>query len=121
MYALLADLILLAHLGFILFASFGALLVWRRPRLAWLHLPALAWGAWIEFSHGTCPLTPLENHFRRLAGEAGYAGDFIGHYLFMAIYPEGLTPAWQSQLGGLLLGLNAALYIALWGSRKAHA
>jgi hypothetical protein len=119
-YGLLADLVLLAHLGFILFAAAGALLVWRWRRLLWPHLAAVAWAAWIEFSHGSCPLTPLENHYRRLAGEAGYTGDFIARYLLAAIYPDGLTPALQGWLGVLLLSLNAGLYAVLLKSRRAH-
>lgn len=116
----LADLVLLAHLAFVLFATFGALLVRRRPWLAWLHLPALAWGAWIEFSRGQCPLTPLENRLRGLAGETPYPGDFIGHHLLAAIYPEGLTAGAQSVLGVLLLAFNAILYLSLRRAREAH-
>ena len=109
-YALLADLTLLLHLGFILFVVAGAALVWRWPRLAWLHLPAVAWGVWIEVSHGVCPLTPLENRFRALAGEAGYTGDFLGRYLLPLIYPEPLTPQLQVLLGVALLALNVVGY-----------
>jgi hypothetical protein len=119
-WGLLADAVLPLHFGFILFVCRGALLVRRRPWLIWPRLPVLAWGAWIEFSHGICPLTPLENHLRHLAGEAGYTGDFIGHYLLAAIYPEGLTPALQGLLGGLLLAGNATLYLALRRGREAH-
>lgn len=112
-YSLLADLTLLLHLGFILFVLAGAGLVWRWPRLAWLHLPAVAWGAWIEFSHGICPLTPLENHFRALASQATYGGDFIGRYLLPLIYPDSLTPTIQFLLGTLLLVVNIAFYTGL--------
>ena len=53
-----ADGVVLLHLGFILFVLFGALLVWCWPRLAWVHLPAVAWGAAVELLHLYCPLTP---------------------------------------------------------------
>jgi hypothetical protein len=115
---LLADLVLLLHLAFILFVLAGAALVWRWPRLAWLHLPAVAWGAWIEISHGICPLTPLENHLRAQAGEAGYEGDFIGHYLLPLIYPDALTPGLQTLLGALALAVNAVFYA--WLIRRRH-
>lgn len=59
MDALFADAVLLLHLAFILFATLGAALLLRWPRLIWLHLPALGWGIWIELSGGICPLTPL--------------------------------------------------------------
>ncbi|MEP7276556.1 MAG: DUF2784 domain-containing protein, partial [Betaproteobacteria bacterium] len=71
---LLADAVVVAHLLFIAFALAGGALVLWRPRIAWLHLPALAWAAYIEFTATICPLTPLENLFRQRAGAAGYAG-----------------------------------------------
>jgi hypothetical protein len=105
-----ANAVVLFHLGFILFAVFGGWLVLYRLRWAWLHAPAWAWGVWIEVSHGICPLTPLENHFRALAGEAGYSGGFIEHYLIPVIYPAGLEPVDQVALATVLLIMNAALY-----------
>jgi hypothetical protein len=109
----LADLVLVLHLAFIAFAVAGAVLLWRWPRLVWLHLPAALWGAFVESSGTICPLTPLENHFRALAGESGYAGGFVEHYLVALIYPQGLTRAWQWVLGAGVLVLNVVLY-ALW-------
>jgi hypothetical protein len=109
-YAVLADLILLLHLGFILFVVLGGLLVLRRRRLAWLHIPAVAWGVTVEWTGWICPLTPLENHLRTLAGGAGYQGDFIRHYLLATIYPEGLTRGIQIVLGIFALVLNIAIY-----------
>jgi hypothetical protein len=105
-----ADAVLVVHLAFILFAAFGALLVVWRPLAAALHLPALAWGVWIELSHGICPLTPLENSLRRAAGEAGYGGGFIEHYLVPVIYPAGLTPAHQNWIALGLVAINVLLY-----------
>ncbi|MEW5891833.1 MAG: DUF2784 domain-containing protein [Pseudomonadota bacterium] len=115
---LLADLVLLAHLGFIAFVGAGGLLVARWPRLAWLHLPAVAWGAAVEIANLSCPLTPLENRLRQAAGEAGYAGDFIGHYLLGLIYPEGLTRPVQIGLGLLAIGLNLVIYA--WLIRRSR-
>ena len=76
-YRLLADLVLILHAGFVAFVVLGALLVLRWPRIAWIHVPVVLWGAGIEFLGGICPLTPLENHWRRLAGELGYPGGFV--------------------------------------------
>ncbi len=117
-WGLLADLVLLLHLAFILFVVLGGLLVLRRPWLAWLHLPAAAWGVAVELAGWYCPLTPLENRFRALAGEAGYAGDFIQHYLLATIYPEGLTREVQIALGLAALLVNAALYALLLHKRR---
>jgi hypothetical protein len=108
--SLAADAVLVAHLLFILFAALGALLVVWRPVAAWLHLPALAWAVWIVATHGLCPLTPLENSLRRAAGEAGYPGGFIDHYLMPLIYPPGLTPAQQTWIALALAASNALLY-----------
>lgn len=119
MYALLADAVLVFHLSFIVFATLGAALLLRWPRLIWLHLPALAWGIWIELSGGICPLTPLENSFRARAGEQGYQGSFIEHYLVPVIYPDGLTRETQWILAAILIIVNAALY-GLWLRRRRN-
>lgn len=108
--ALLADTVLVVHGLFIAWVVLGAFAVWRWPALAWLHLPAVAWGVWIEWSGGLCPLTPLEWQLREAAGQAGYRGGFIEHYLTAAIYPEGLTRRVQWALGAFVLVLNAGLY-----------
>ncbi|MCW1957113.1 MAG: DUF2784 domain-containing protein [Mycobacterium sp.] len=106
----LADAVLVFHGLFIAWAALGALAVWRWPRLALVHLPALAWGVWIETSGRICPLTPLENSLRRAAGEAGYSGGFIEHYLGRIIYPAGLTREAQWTVAGVLLVTNVVLY-----------
>ena len=118
-YGLLADAVLLAHAAFVAFAVLGGLLVLRWPRLAWVHLPVVAWGAGIEFTGGICPLTPLENSLRALAHEQGYAGGFVEHYVFGLLYPEGLTRNVQVALGLGVLALNAAVYAWLWYRRRA--
>ena len=120
LFGLLADAVLLLHLAFMVFVLFGALLVWRWPRVAWLHLPAVAWGVLLEFFGWLCPLTPLEVTLRRAAGAAGYPGGFVEHYLAPLIYPAGLTPAIQAWIGAGVLVLNVALYgHLLWrASRK---
>ncbi len=118
-YRTLADLVLTLHFGFMLFVALGGLLLVRWPRLIYLHLPAAAWGALIEFMGGICPLTPLEQSLRRRAGEGGYAGGFIEHYLTAAIYPNGLTRGVQIALGMLVVVLNALFYWRWWRARKS--
>lgn len=110
-YRAAADAILVAHFAFVLFAVLGAFLVLRWPRLAWLHIPAVVWAAYVEFSGTICPLTPLEVILRRQAGEAGYAGGFIDHYFMSLLYPEGLTQDTQAVLGAIVVVINAAIYI----------
>ncbi|MFP5403541.1 MAG: DUF2784 domain-containing protein [Gammaproteobacteria bacterium] len=110
MNTFLADALVVAHLLFVGFVMAGGFLLPRWPRLAGLHLPAALWGAWIEFSGGICPLTPLENRLRAEAGEAGYRGGFVEHYLLPVLYPAELTPALQQGLGWSVLAVNAVAY-----------
>lgn len=110
LYRALADTTLIVHLCFVLFVVFGGLLVLRWRWLAWLHLPAVLWGAFIELTGGVCPLTPLELRLRELGGEQGYEGGFIEHYLTGWIYPEGLTREAQIALGLGALVVNIAVY-----------
>jgi hypothetical protein len=117
---LLANLVLAAHAAFIAFVALGGLLVARWPKLAWLHLPAVAWGAGISFVGAICPLTPLENALRDAAGSGGYAGGFIEHYLLAFIYPDGLTRGVQIGLGTAALAVNAAAYAWAWRRRAVR-
>jgi small-conductance mechanosensitive channel len=121
LYYLLAHLVMLLHFGFILFAVLGALWVARRPRLAWLHLPAVMWAAAIEFYGGVCPLTPLENRLRRMGGAAEYEESFIEHYLAAVIYPAHLTGTLQIALGLGVLIINVALYAWIIKRRRHSA
>lgn len=107
---LAADAVMLVHLAFVLFVAFGGLLVLRVPVMAFAHVPALAWGIWIEATGRICPLTPLENALRRRAGEAGYDGGFIEQYLHPLIYPPGLTRGAQLWLGLTVFLLNGLVY-----------
>ncbi|MHA6493805.1 DUF2784 domain-containing protein [Pseudomonas borbori] len=108
--SLAADGVLLVHLLFIIFVLLGGLLVIRWRGIALLHLPAAVWGVTVELMHLQCPLTPLENSLRHAAGEAGYEGGFIEHYLMPVIYPSGLTEQTQLWLGTFVLVLNLLLY-----------
>lgn len=90
-YRVAADLVVVLHLAFLVFLAAGGLLAWRWPRLVWLHLPTLAWAV-VSITVGlACPLTPLEKHLRRLAGEEGYAGGFVDRYIEDVVYPERFT------------------------------
>ncbi len=96
----------------------GGLLVLRWPRLAWLHVPCFAWGALISLAGWICPLTPLENDLRRRAGEDGYAGSFVEHYILPILYPGALTREIQVGLGVAVLLVNGAVYAVLLRRRR---
>ncbi len=116
--SLVADGLVLLHAIFIAFVALGGLLALRWPALAYLHLPCLFWGIAIELGGFICPLTPLEVQWRLAAGEGGYAGGFIDHYIVPLIYPAGLTRGIQLLLGLALLILNGLLYGYLWRKRR---
>lgn len=107
---LAADALVLLHLCFVAFVVFGGFLVLKAPKLAWLHVPAALWGAAIEFVGGICPLTTLEVSLRRAAGEQGYTGGFVEHYMVPILYPPGLTRPTQFVLGFAVLAINCVAY-----------
>ncbi|PHN18529.1 DUF2784 domain-containing protein [Pseudomonas sp. ICMP 460] len=113
LYRLAADSLVLFHLSFILFVLFGGLLALKWRPVLWLHLPAVAWGIAVEMLHLPCPLTRWENLFRHLAGQDGYGGGFIEHYILALIYPAGLTPNIQLMLGTVVVVINIAVYVRL--------
>ncbi|QJI30288.1 DUF2784 domain-containing protein [Pseudomonas sp. ADAK18] len=110
LYRIAADSLVLFHLAFILFVLFGGLLALKWRPVIWLHLPAAAWGVAVELFHLPCPLTRWENLLRHLAGQDGYGGGFIEHYVLTLIYPAGLTPQIQLGLGALVLLINLTVY-----------
>ena len=111
---LLADAVLFIHLAFVLFVLFGGLLALKWRSTIWFHLPAAAWGAFIEFSGWICPLTPLENWLREQGEAQVYEGDFLGHYLLALLYPNNLTRPAQLMLGLFVIAMNVAIYLWLW-------
>ena len=115
LFRLAADAVVLTHFAFVLFVVFGGFLVIRWKKLAWVHLPIAIYGAAIEFVGWICPLTPLENHLRRLGGEAGYEGGFVEHYIMRILYPEGLTPSVSIALGVGVVVINVVAY---WLARR---
>ncbi len=120
-YRLAADAVLLFHLAFIVFALLGALLALRWAWAPWVHLPAAAWAFFVESTGRICPLTHIENDLRARAGQAGYEGGFIEHYLLPVIYPAGLTRDVQFVLAGVVVAVNLALYAwVVVRSRRVH-
>jgi hypothetical protein len=120
-YSWLAETVVIFHFAFIVYAIFGAGLAWFWPKTLWLHIPVFLWAGAIMLIGFICPLTPLENYLRLMAGEEGYDGSFIEHYLVAVIYPEGLTRGIQIVLGILVLGWNVACYAVLWRKGSTHS
>ena len=117
-----AELVVALHMAFVIFVVAGGFLAIRHPVLAWVHLPAVAWGAYAELTATVCPLTPLENALRRSAGEAGYTGSFVERYVVPLLYPDGLTPIDQRWIGIAVIAINVVAYgVALRRARERHA
>ena len=119
-WALLADAVVVLHVGFVIFAVLGGLLVLRWPRVAWAHVPAAIWAALVELAGWMCPLTPLEQWLRLRAGSTAYTGDFVEHYVLPVLYPDWLTRPTQLALGALVVVLNVAAYAAVFRLRRAR-
>jgi hypothetical protein len=117
-YRLLADVVVIVHVGFVLFVVLGGFLLRRWPKLVYAHVPAALWGVMIEFAGWVCPLTPLENKFREMGGEARYEGDFIEHYILPVLYPRGLNRNIQLGLGLFALVVNAIAYFLYFRARR---
>ncbi len=109
-YRLAADFIVILHLGFVCFVVAGGLLVLKWRWLIWLHIPAVVWGALVEFQGWFCPLTPLEQQLRLAGGQAGYSGSFVERYLVPVLYPAGLDREAQMVLGTAVVVINFAVY-----------
>lgn len=113
-YALLADAVVVLHVAYIAYLLLGALLVRRWRLTLWPHLAAVAWGVWVAATGGICPLTPLEISLRVRAGQAGYRGGFVEHYVLPVLYPEGLTRGVLVAEAVLVIAVNVALYAWVW-------
>lgn len=109
----LATAVVLAHLLFVAFVMAGGVLALRWRTVAYLHLAAVAWAIYVEWSGAICPLTPLENSLRAAAGLEAYAGDFVAEYVFPLLYPEGLTRRAQLLIGIVVLAVNSIVYAAV--------
>jgi hypothetical protein len=131
LYRLGAEAVVLLHFSFIAFVLFGALLGLRWRWVVPVHLPAAAWGCFIELTGRICPLTYVENALRNRAGLSGYSEGFIEHYLLPVIYPAGLTRNIQFALAAVVVIVNVAAYgwllrdrlkvsRAPWHSRTRH-
>ena len=109
-YHVTANLLVMIHLAFIVFVIAGAFIVLKWPWVTLLHIPAVIWGAIVELKGWICVLTPWENNLRHLAGQEGYSGGFIEHYIVSLIYPAELTHDAQIVMGLIVITINLCIY-----------
>ena len=109
-YRILADLVLVVHLAFVVFAVLGGLTVLKWPRLAWLHVPMVLWAALVEFAGWLCPLTPLEHWLRVQAGMSPEKVSLVEQYLLPLLYPSPYTRGVQIFLGAVVVAVNGIIY-----------
>lgn len=122
MAVILADVLVIVHLLFVVFVVAGGFLLARWPKRFGCTCLPLRGGAYIEFSGGICPLTPLENRLRVLGGGSAYSGDLVERYVLPILYPGYLTLPLQQVLGGVVVGVNLVAYglaYAAWRRRVA--
>jgi pheromone shutdown protein TraB len=116
----LADAVLLLHGALVVFVVGGLLLIvvgnlrgWTWVNGAWLrlaHLVAILVVVAEAWFGVVCPLTALEQAARARAGEAGYGGGFVEHWVQRLIYYD--LPGWVFVLGYSLFAL--AVLAAWW-------
>jgi hypothetical protein len=109
-YKILTSFVIIIHLSFIAYVILGGLLILRWKKSIFLHIPAIIWGSIVEYLNIICPLTPLENYFRRLAGYSTYSAGFIDQYITPLIYPENLERNTQLLLGSFVVIINLIIY-----------
>jgi hypothetical protein len=85
--AVVADVVMLVHLGFLLYVALGGFLAWRYRWLIVPHVAAAGWGLVSATVGVACPLTAWEDAARRRAGEQGLPRGFVDTYLTGVVYP----------------------------------
>ena len=113
LYKLAADFVVVLHAAYVLFVIFGQLAIligilcrwaWvRNTWFRWLHLAAISIVVVESLLGIVCPLTTLEGWLRSRAGQTGYRGDFVGHWVHELLYYD--APAWVFTLVYAAFGL----------------
>ncbi len=118
-FAVLAALVLLAHLLWILWVIFGWTLTRHRPVLTVLHILSLVWGIAVEAGPWPCPLTIAEQWLETRAGSSPYRGSFMVHYLDALVYPNVPEALLTWVAAGICL-LILGIYVRRFWRARAH-
>ncbi|HSB30995.1 MAG TPA: DUF2784 domain-containing protein [Candidatus Sulfobium mesophilum] len=118
LFKVCADIVLLTHFAFVIFAVLGGFIVLWKNRAAWIHVPVVLWSSVVNLASWVCPLTPLENWFLAKAGQSGYRGGFVQHYIDPLVYPAGMPRDMELIAGISVLVWNAAVYAVVLIRRR---
>lgn len=90
-YLYLANAVLLAHVGVVLFIVAGLVMILLGGRFDWvwvrnfwfrvMHIGGILYVVMESWLGIACPLTNLEQSLRERAGKTGHGGDFIAFWL----------------------------------------
>ena len=111
-----ADLVLVLHFAFALFAVFGGFLVLVDWRAMLVHIPVVVWSSVVNLASWTCPLTPLEKALRQRAGQQSFAGNWIQHYLEPLVRPLGMPRRLELVAGVSIVLWNVVVYDTMFWS-----
>jgi hypothetical protein len=112
---LLADAVAVVHGAAVLLMLTGALIARRRPRVLLVHAPVSLAILGVNLAGADCPLTTLDLWLRERAGDPGYRGGFLGHYLFERLGIDVTATGTQLGIYTVAVGLNALGYGMLVG------
>jgi hypothetical protein len=115
---ILGNLVLAFHFAFVVFSVLGGFLVLWKRWITWFHVPSVLWSSLVNLFSRVCPLTPLENRFRHLVGQAGYEGGFIQHYIAPLVYPGGMPRRLELIAGFSVLIWNIFVYALVVALRR---
>jgi uncharacterized membrane protein len=116
-WRLAADAVVGLHFAFLAYLLVGGFLAWRWPRTIVLHLLTAIWAVLIITTKVPCPLTFLQNEFRRMAGQSEVSGGFIKVYVRGTFYPADRETLTQALVGLVVLGSWAG-YLVLRNRRR---
>jgi hypothetical protein len=92
MAGFLADVTVVVHIAALLYIGLGGFLAWRWPKTIFIHVFFAIWGIAVNLLPIICPLTALEDYFRRLQGLGPLPGGFNEYYIYDHVVPRALLP-----------------------------
>ncbi|MGQ0840638.1 DUF2784 domain-containing protein [Actinokineospora sp.] len=120
MAGVLAAATMVVHFGALLYIGLGGFLAWKWPKSIFLHVFFAAWGVLVNVFPVPCPLTALENHFRRQQGLGDLPGGFNDHYIIGVLFPADYIHVVAVGALVLLVVSYAGAYVR-WRGRRVDA